>query len=262
MFKKIAVYWRRFCVFVPAFNHFIRFPLIYIIIRHAESVANAELQGALYRKNPPAEFTGDSKLAITKRGIEQALQTGKKLTANYGAPQYVVHSGYRRTIQTTEKLLDHIQHSILLEGFMPFIFEDKGFREREGGYTSVLVEEEALTHFPFLPKYWRTVGHLFARPVGGESLMDVIEKRLRYTLEKTFKRFRGKVVWQVGHGRTTQCQRIILDDMTIEQAEAFLNYPDNTPINCGVTVYRYDPVSDSMKLDVYNKVYWAETVQA
>jgi hypothetical protein len=50
--------------------------------------------------------------------------------------------------------------------------------------------------------------------------------------------------------------------MTIEQAEAFLNDPDNTPINCGVTVYRYDPVSDSMKLDVYNKVYWAETVQA
>lgn len=137
-------------------------------------------------------------------------------------------------------------------------------REREAGYTHILLKKDVEKLFPYMKDYWKVAGHLMSRPVGGESLLDVIEKRLKPFLAKIWKRYAGKKVWFVTHGRTIQCLRYILDDFTLEGIEAFLDEKDdkgrhvNTPKNGSVTTYLYDPETGKLKLSVFNKVYWTE----
>ena len=225
-----------------------------ILIRHAESVRNKSLGGNLFLNNKKAfdeiSTTPDHKISITKKGISQAKQTSKFLYENIGIPDIVFNSGYTRTRQTTEYVLSkYKKHKINIK-------EDLSIRERENGYTYILMEDEKDINFPYLQKYWEVVGSLFARPVGGESLMDVIERRLNPFLNKIFKEHEGETVVLVTHGRVIQCIRFILDNMSHEEMEVFMADKDKTPKNCSVSIYEFDDKSKALKLKQWNKVYW------
>lgn len=227
-------------------------PSMLVLIRHAESKRNEALNGALFLNDPTLlEAVGkvpDHKIEITEKGWAHAKQTSSALKENFGNPDVVFHSGYKRTKETAEGLLSEYK-----EIKIP-LKEDLSLREREGGYTHTLLESEKDKYFPYLQDYWNVVGGLFARPVGGESLMDVVQ-RLKPYLEKLDKEHAGKKVFLVTHGRVIQCLRFILDEMTWEEMENFLEDPASTPDNCGVTVYKYDPQKDKLQLDQFNKVY-------
>ncbi len=228
-------------------------PAKLVLIRHAESERNKALNGALFLSDPTAlEKVGkipDHKISITEHGKFQAEKTSPKLLEIHGIPDVVFHSGYMRTKQTAESVLSSY-------GVKPLLKEDLSLREREGGYTHTLLESEKEKHFPYLQEYWDIVGGLFARPIGGESLMDVIENRLRPFLEYLNKNYAGKTVLLVTHGRVIQCFRFILDEMTWEKMEEYLEDKKSTPTNCGVSTYMYDSETEKLKLESWNQVYW------
>lgn len=230
-------------------------PLKLVLIRHAESERNKALNGSLFLTDPTLlEQVGsvpDHKISITEQGIEQAKQTGEQLVADVGMPDTIIHSGYKRTKQTAEYVLKNIQGDFA-------VLENLAIREREGGYTHMLLEDDKEKLFPYLQKYWDVVGGLFARPVGGESLMDVIEQRLKPFLKHLEEKHAGETVYLFTHGRVIQCFRFILDQMTWEDMEEFLSGKQNTPENCSVTVYSHKPELGKLTLDVANKVYWKE----
>ncbi|MEN9649840.1 MAG: hypothetical protein RL094_807 [Candidatus Parcubacteria bacterium] len=234
------------------------YPSKVVFIRHAESERNKTLNGALYATDPTLfesiAKVPDQQISITEYGVQQAAATAEPLKNLIGIPDIVYHSGYQRTKQTTEGVLKAY-------GDAPIqIKENLAIREREAGYTHILLEQQTKEYFPYLQDYWDVVGGLFARPVGGESLIDVIEKRLRPFVEKVFEMYRGKTVVFVTHGRVIQCLRFILDDMTWEEMELFLKDKENNPKNCGVTVYSYDAEKDKLKLDMYNETFYKEEI--
>ncbi len=199
------------------------------------------------------EVYPDHLIPVTENGERQIRQTAERFYRAFGnVPDVVIDSGYRRTILTADGLMEEFQkhkYRIVRE-------EDLGLRERESGYSFLMSEEQVDEHFPFMRKYWPVVKGLFARPIGGESLLDVIENRLRWVILKVWKRYAGKEVCLVTHGRIYQCLRFILDDMDLNEMEAFLADPENVSANCGVTVYRYDPVVGKLVLDDNNVILY------
>ena len=228
-------------------------PLKLVLIRHAESERNKALNGSLFLTDPTLlEKVGavpDHKIHITEEGIEQARLTGERIFTEIGVPDVVIHSGYMRTRQTAEHVMKGLEKDIPVK-------EELSIREREGGYTHTLLKDDKEKLFPYLQNYWDIVGGLFARPVGGESLMDVIENRLRPFLKTLQENYEGKTVFLFTHGRVIQCFRFILDEMTLEEMDAFINNPDSCPENCSATVYTYKEDLDKLSLDGWNQVFW------
>ena len=242
---------RRICLAVPFLRRFLGMPSELYLVRHAESARNVQLAGTLFVEVKAESIVPDHKIAITTKGEQQAHITGKKFFDRFGSvPEVVIHSGYIRTFRTALGMIrsftNHTPSVLLLT--------DNSLRERESGYTYTMTESEVREHFPFLQPYWNTAKGLFSRPVGGESLIDVVENRLRWVIQKTWRRYAGKRVCFVTHGRTIQCFRYILDDMSWEQMEDFIANPENTPKNCGVTRYVYDPLLGKLVLNEYNVV--------
>jgi broad specificity phosphatase PhoE len=232
-----------------------KLPKKLVLIRHAESVRNKALDGALFFNDPTLfeqiSKVPDHKIGITEDGWKQSKEVSKKIVTLF-QPDVVIHSGYRRTKESAEGILSEYKK----ESFL--IKEDLSIREREGGYTHTLMEDEKERHFPYLQPYWDVVGALFARPVGGESLMDVIEQRLKPFLKDLFEKYPDQTIFLVTHGRVIQCLRFILDEMTWEEMEEFLNKKENTPSNCGVTVYAPNEENTKLKLESWNKVFWGK----
>lgn len=232
-----------------------KLPKKLVLIRHAESERNKALNGALFLNDPTLfEQVGkvpDHKIGITEYGWKQAKEVSKKIVTLF-QPDIIFHSGYRRTKETAEGILSEYKKDKLL------IKENLSIREREGGYTHTMMENEKEQQFPYLQTYWDVVGGLFARPIGGESLMDVIEQRLKPFLKEIFEEYPEQTIFLVTHGRVIQCLRFILDEMTWEEMEDFLNKKENTPINCSVTVYGLNEDKTKLKLESWNEVFWGK----
>lgn len=226
-------------------------PTKLVLIRHAESARNKALGGKIFLNDPKLmEEIGlvpDHKIAITKQGMIHAKKTSQYLYENVGIPDIVFHSGYNRTKATTEGILSkYKKHKIEAK-------ENLAIRERESGYTHIMLDSEQDAMFPYLQKYWKIAGGLFARPVGGESLMDMIENRIQHFLDKVFQKYPGKTIFLITHGRVIQCIRFILDEMTHEEMEDFLSKKENQPKNCSITIYELHKKSNKLKLKVWNK---------
>lgn len=225
-----------------------------IFIRHAESARNKARMGATYFADEDARKTvkgiPDYRIELTAEGIEQARKTGIYLREKFGAPDYVYHSGYKRTIQTLDGLLADFsaeEFAGIKVRMNPFI------RERDPGYTYEMTVEEAEAAFSWLQDHWTTFGGFFSRPPGGESLSDVSQRF--YTFLNTLFRDRaGKKVWVVLHGGTLRAARFLLEHWDYERA---LNWPPGqSPENCGITVYDYSDTEERLVLTEYNTVCW------
>jgi broad specificity phosphatase PhoE len=178
------------------------------------------------------------------------MQTGKSLRKLFGVPDYLYHSGYLRTLQTTNGILtaytaeekEHIK-----------VRMNPSIRERDAGYAYDMTEAEAEAAFPWLQEHWKTVGGFFARPPGGESLSDVADRLYKF-INMLFRDRPGQKVFVVTHGGTLRAFRFILERWDYEQA---LRWPEGqSPENCGVTHYKYDAAAERLVLHSYNKVLW------
>lgn len=228
-----------------------------LLIRHAESTRNAGKKGATYFADEDARSLlrgiPDHLIDITPEGESQARQTGIAMRERFGAPDYVYHSGYWRTMRTCDCMLEAFPES---ERARIQVRRNPFIRERDPGYAYDMTTAEAEAAFPWLHEHWETYGGFFARPPGGESLMDVAQRV--YTFLNTIFRDRaGKKVWVVTHGGTIRSFRFVLERWSYEQA---LKWPEGqSPKNCGVTSYGYDHAEKRLALREYNATYWANT---
>ncbi len=229
-------------------------PTQLIIVRHAESERNKAKKGNVYftddESHKSVKGIPDHKIPITAEGKQQATKTGAYLKKKYGKPDYVYHSGYLRTIQTAEGILESFSKK---EKKTIRVRMNQFIRERDSGYTYDMNKEQAAKAFPWLQDHWDTFGGYFSRPPGGESLADV-SQRVYSFLNTLFRDRKGKKVWIVLHGGTLRALRFLLERWDFDQA---LKWPQGqTPENCGITVYDYDKKEQRLVLKEYNKVVW------
>jgi len=116
-----------------------------------------------------------------------------------------------------------------------------------------MTQSEVEKSFPWLQEYWQTLGPVFARPVGGESIADVID-RVRVFLEQMFTETKGERVLIVLHGRVLAAVRFLLEGWTYDQLEEYMMGPGC--INCGVTTYNRNDETNQLELAQYNIAYY------
>ena len=228
-------------------------PYDLILIRHAESARNRAKKGSVYFADEYArrDIAGipDHLIDITPEGRKRAEVTGVGLRQFYGVPDYLYHSGYKRTVETANGIIaaytDEERARIKIRANI-FI------RERDAGHAYDMTEKEAEGNFPYLKEYWKTFGGFFAVPPGGESLAQMAE-RVYLFLNKIFRDRAGQKVFVVTHGGTIRLFRYLLERWTYEKA---LKWPDGqSPKNCGMTVYRFSETEKRLKLVEYNRVF-------
>jgi len=225
-----------------------------VLVRHAESVRNEAKKGSTYFADDEARrhIRGipDHKIPLTALGIRQAQETGVAIRERYGLFSYIYHSGYQRTEQTTDAILEAYTPQ---EVERMKIRQNHFIRERDPGYAYDMTTEEAETAFPWLKEYWATFGGFMARPPGGESMADVVNRVYTF-LNMLIREREGENVMAVIHGGTLRCFRFLLERWNYEQAMTWNNDPK--PENCGVTTYEYDAQLGRLVLQQYNEVFW------
>jgi broad specificity phosphatase PhoE len=232
-------------------------PALLVLVRHGESQRNiVRKQNRFYlddESRKAVKGVPDHLIELTDEGRRQAAATGVALRDSYGTFDYVVHSGYKRTVQT----LDHI-----LEAYTPAeraamtVRHHLFVRERDGGHAYDMTDAEAQAAFPWLNEYWNTFGPFFARPPGGESLADVCERVYAF-LQKLARTMAGRRVLVVTHGGTMWCFRYVLERWTYEEAERRFS-TENNP-NCAVTAYRFAEDTGRLELGDCARVFWTPT---
>src|SRR6185295_17538231 len=180
-------------------------PALLVLVRHGQSQRNVvKKRNRFYlddESRKSVKGVPDHLIALTDEGRRQARLTGAALREAYGAFDYVVHSGYARTVQTLEQILE--AYTPEERARMP-IRHHLFVRERDAGHAYDMTDAEAQAAFPWLQEYWNTFGPFFARPPGGESLAEVCE-RVYVFLQKLARTMAGKRVLVVTHGGTIFC---------------------------------------------------------
>jgi broad specificity phosphatase PhoE len=83
-------------------------PTLLVLVRHAESARNVAKKENRFlddEARKAVQGVADPHVPITDEGRRQAQVTGRALRSDFGAFDYVYHSGYRRTQKTAEHLL-------------------------------------------------------------------------------------------------------------------------------------------------------------
>ena len=228
-------------------------PARLVLVRHGQSLRNiAKKKNRFFLDDEarrPVKGIPDHRIPLTDVGRQQALATGVALRERFGTFDQLYHSGYQRTIETTDGLLDawpreerptiRVRHHLFI-------------RERDQGHAYDMTDAEAAAAFPWLQDYWNTFGPFFARPPGGESLAQVCERVYTF-LQKLARTMGGKRVLIVTHGGTIWCFRYVLERWTYEEAER--RFQTESIGNCSVTSYERDGAG-RMTLDLAGATFW------
>jgi broad specificity phosphatase PhoE len=229
-------------------------PSLLVLVRHGQSQRNvAKKQNRFYlddEARKSVKGVPDHLIELTDEGRRQSAVTGTALRDTYGMFDYVVHSGYARTIQTTEEILKAYPPH---ERERMYVRHHQFVRERDAGHAYDMTDTEAQTAFPWLSDYWTTFGPFFARPPGGESLADVAQ-RVYVFLQRLARTMAGRRVLVVTHGGTIWCFRYVLERWTYEEAE--WRFRTETNPNCAVTTYRFGEASGRLELADCALVHW------
>lgn len=229
-------------------------PALLVLVRHGQSQRNVvKKQNRFYlddESRKAVKGVPDHLIELTDEGRRQSAETGARIRRHYGVFDYVVHSGYARTVQT----LEHILEAYTPEERARMTVRHHLFvRERDGGHAYDMTDAEAQAAFPWLNDYWTTFGPFFARPPGGESLADVCARVYAF-LQKLSRTMAGRRVMVVTHGGTMWCFRYVLERWTYEEAERRFRTENNR--NCAVTAYAYDAAAGRLVLGDTARIYW------
>ena len=229
-------------------------PALLVLVRHGQSVRNVAKKGNIFfiddESRRSVRGIPDHRIPLTPEGERQARATGAGLAEHVGSFDVIYHSGYERTRATAEGILGAFpeeQRATTRTHANLFI------REREAGWTYDMTTEEAEAAFPYMREYWQTTGSFFARPPGGESLAEVVE-RVHTFMDILIRDHKGERVMVVTHGGTLRCFRFLLEGWDYERADTHLE--DDAPLNCSVTTYTYSRARQHLQLQEYNRVFW------
>jgi probable phosphoglycerate mutase len=210
-------------------------PELLVLVRHGQSDRNVAKAGHVFfpDEESRAAFAGvpERQAALTELGWQQARALGVRLREEHERFDLVLHSGYRRTRETAEALLE--AWPVDARAAM-VVGEDPLLSERDAGHAVNMTTAEAREAFPWLAEYWRTTGPLFARPPGGESIADVAA-RVRLFLRSREAEFASRRVLLVTHNGTLRAFRSVLEGWTSDEFEQHLRGDGHA--NCAVLAY-------------------------
>lgn len=230
-------------------------PKLLLLVRHAQSERNVAKKGNRFFLDDEArksvQGVADHRTPLTAEGRRQASETGVALRTTFGRPDYVYHSGYRRTRETAELLLaafSEEERTSIRVRHNPFL------RERDTGYTYDMTTAEAEAAFPWLQGYWATYGPIFGRPPGGESLADVA-KRVYLFLNMLFRERAGQRVLVVTHGGTLWMFRMLLERWSWDETEE--RFRAGSVPQCSVTDYAFSTASGRLEVRDLTRVLYS-----
>lgn len=222
-----------------------------ILVRHAQSARNEAKKSVFFADEYARRHVKgipDYEVPITDAGKENARNTGEYLKERFGEFDYVYHSGYKRTKDTTEAILGAYSEE---EKSRMTVHHNVFIRERDPGFGYDMTEAEAKEAFPWLQEYWDTYGGFFAYPPGGESIAKMAERVYQF-IGMLYEDHADEKVLVVTHAGTIRAFRFLLEKWNYEQAIAWPK--GSEPKNCGITIYDYDNTTKHLKLGEYNTV--------
>jgi probable phosphoglycerate mutase len=180
-----------------------------------------------------APFRGrsDADTPLSEVGLTQARALGVQLRAEHGTFDVVFDSGYVRTRDTLTAVLEAWP---LNERRSIERHSDDLLRERDAGHAGNMTTVEAEAAFPWLREYWQAEGPLFARPPGGESLMDVAG-RVRLFLATRDAVLANRRVLIVSHIGTMRMFRYVLANPSSDPRSP--QWQTDVIANCGTLVF-------------------------
>lgn len=230
-------------------------PELLVVVRHGESNMNIAKGDSPFVSEAYANMVKgipDQCVPLTEFGILQAQKTGVALREQFGTFDVVYDSGYKRAVRTREEILKAYTPEELSK---MKIRRTHLIRERERGYTFDMTEQEVDKYFPWLKDHYRTFGHFYSRPPGGQSQADLADQVYRF-LGIVNRHRAGQKVLVVTHGHTIRSFRYNLEGWTPEQYDEFMSSGKSATANCSVTVYRHSPLSQNLELEAFNQVFW------
>lgn len=186
-----------------------------VLMRHGQSQWNLENR-----------FTGFHNIELSPQGIEEAKLSGRNLAKAGINFDLVYTSTLQRAYTTAEIALNEAGQGNLAAGMI----KSDDMRERDYGDLTGLNKDETKQ------KYGEEQVHIWRRsydvnPPGGESLKDVVEKRVRPYYESVIKPQldAGKNILVAAHGNSLRALLIILGENTPENINA-TEIPTGSPL--------------------------------
>lgn len=187
---------------------------------------------------------------LTMTGKDQARVTARTLSKLIAPPQIIFVSPYLRTLETLDCMKEGWSELSNAEA----IYHDERLREKEHGL-GTLYNDARIFHLLHPEQYRLKVhgGPYFIRYSNGENVPDVRD-RGRSWITTVIREFSEKNVLVITHHIQILAIRANLERLSPEE---FIDLDKNqTPINCGVTLYRGDPNQGRdgrLILEFYNK---------
>ena len=199
-----------------------------VLLRHGQSQWNLENR-----------FTGFTDMDLSDLGREEALEAGRRLAHAGIKFDQIFTSTLQRAYHTAEIALNECRQAELLKTMI----KHDDLRERDYGDLTGQNKDEARA------KFGEEQVHIWRRsydvpPPGGESLQDVVEKRVRPYFTAHIKPLlaQGKNVLVAAHGNSLRAMLIILGDQTpetINKAELATGVPLVFEMNGGHILKKY-----------------------
>ena len=199
-----------------------------VLLRHGQSQWNLENR-----------FTGFHDVELSAQGREEAAQSGKQIAAAGIKFDTVFTSTLKRAANTAEIALEAAGQGNMIAGMI----RHDDLRERDYGDLTGLNKDETKE------KYGEDQVHIWRRsydvqPPGGESLQDVVEKRVRPYYTQVIKPLidQGQNILIAAHGNSLRALLIILGENTpenINQTEIPTGSPLVIEFDNGVRTAKY-----------------------
>jgi 2,3-bisphosphoglycerate-dependent phosphoglycerate mutase len=200
-----------------------------VLLRHGESAWNLENR-----------FTGFTDVGLSPNGEKEAAAAGERLAKAGIRFDAVFTSTLKRANRTAEIALEKAGQADLIPGMI----RHDDLRERDYGDLTGQNKDEARAQFgEEQVQIWRRSYDI--NPPGGESLKDVVEKRVRPYYEAEIREMverEGKNVLVAAHGNSLRALLIILGENTPENINA-AEMPTGVPL-----VFEYE---DGRRLKKY-----------
>ncbi|MBL8639145.1 MAG: 2,3-bisphosphoglycerate-dependent phosphoglycerate mutase [Alphaproteobacteria bacterium] len=173
-----------------------------VLMRHGQSDWNLQNR-----------FTGFQDVELSEQGLREAKMSGENLAKANIHFDVVYTSTLKRAYETAEIALEEAGQAAMV----PLMIRHPDLRERDYGDLTGLNKDETRQ------KYGEDQVHIWRRsydvqPPGGESLQDVVEKRVRPYYESVIKPQieAGKNILVAAHGNSLRALLIILGENTPE----------------------------------------------
>jgi len=203
-----------------------------VIVRHAESQRN--IRRAKAQQEGRLDDHGDVRdmdVALTPRGLRQALEIGKYLAREFHF-DHVFVSPYERTLQTATTFLKEFPYTVDLT------LEER-IREKEFGILDGMTGHGVRSEYPDEWRRREREGKYYYRPPGGESYPDVA-LRVHSFLDTLARDYRQQSVLVVCHSVVVLTFRHLLERLTEKTSLDIDRDPGHDVCNCSVTRYAYE----------------------